>query len=70
MDRGAWKATVHGITESDTTKQLNNKTISAMSVNGGIQKATHGCKGNLEKELSRQNTLTQSASLQVPSNSL
>ena len=22
MDRGAWQATVHGITESDTTKQL------------------------------------------------
>ena len=27
MDRGAWWATVHEITELDTTKQLNNKPI-------------------------------------------
>ena len=24
MDRGAWQVTVHGVTKSDTTEQLNN----------------------------------------------
>ena len=26
MDRGVWQATVHGVTESDTTEPLNNDT--------------------------------------------
>ena len=25
MDRGAWRTVVHGVEESDTTEQLNNK---------------------------------------------
>ena len=27
MDRGAWRVTVHGVTESDTTQQVNNNSI-------------------------------------------
>ena len=37
MDRGAWRATVHGIAESDTTEQLSTHTH-RLEVEGPLQR--------------------------------
>ena len=44
MDRGAWRATVHEVTESDTIEQLNNNNL--------FKKVIFELAKNDEKELS------------------
>ena len=40
MDRGVWWATVHGVTESDMTEQLNNNQMGWIS-RGAVLSSSH-----------------------------
>ena len=45
MDRGAWRATVHEVTESDMTKQINRHTLGTFLVVWSLRLSFHykGC---------------------------
>ena len=62
MDRGAWQATVHGVTESDTIEQeygLKTPLILGNNLSKGRQSDQRGEKSGNHKETGKQDVKTR-----------